>query len=272
MLPVIGNGAELGGKKMTHITRLAIVGIVAVVSLAPIQTAVAEVYTEILDSHAGQEPDLWQVLGDIAPGHDWISTDYLNSGAGGRRVDDTMDAVWQASSFVEVAFLVSYWGLSDQPCDSLGQELVYDSQMLDGTSELFPTPRVDGYGTSAIISSDRPDGMLIFGDESRKPTAWTSSPLNLPLAGGGDDRVISFDVQGLDIYGWTGDEHELLLADAPEGSYILTFDPGVDRDYQDMMVLVQGITPVPEPASAVLLGLGALAAVRVRGRRRVNRR
>jgi len=255
---------------MTHITRLAIVGVVAVVSLAPFQTAIAEVYTEILDSHAGQEPDLWQVLGDIAPDYDWVSTDYLNSGAGGRRVDDTIDTVWQASSSVEVAFLVSYWGLSDQPCDSLGQELVYDSQMLDGTSEMFPTPLVDGYGTSAIISSDRPDGKLIFGDESRKPTAWTSGPLNLPLAEVDDDRVVSFNVQGLDIYGWTGDEYQLLLPSAPEGSYILTFDPGVDRDYQDMMVLVQGVTPVPEPASAVLLGLGALAAVRVRGRRRAS--
>jgi hypothetical protein len=247
--------------------RKSLIAIVAVALVGGIAaSAQAGMYTEIRDATSGQEPDLWQVLDSVAPDYSWQSTDYLNQGAGGRRVSDEWDMVWEGET-IDVWLLTTYWGGNANPQDSLGQQLVYDDTALDGNAYTALSPGVDDWGDHAQIATAWPN-QLIWADESSRPEAWSDPTLNSAFPGGITDRVTSYDVSGLDIYAWSGSSYELIVPAAASPSYILAFDPGSDRDYQDMLVLVQGASPVPEPATLSLLAFGTAAVI---GRRRGSR-
>ena len=245
--------------------RFACTGLVGILTVVIANSASASVFTSIHDATSGQEPDLWQALSSVAPGYAWTSTDYLNSGAGGRRVPDMLDNAWLGSK-IDVTLLTDYWGGSANPLDTLGQELVYDGMLLDGATETQFAPRVNTFGATSSLSFSTPT-WIVFGDDSNNPTAWTAAPLNAAFSNGERDRVVTFDVSGLDIYGWTANGYQLVVPQAKDGSYIMAFDPGCDQDYQDMLVLVQGVA-VPEPATLGLMLVGAFATLRTRKRRR----
>ena len=211
-------------------------------------------FTTIQDSASGSEPDLWEVLDIVAPlsgGSSWTSSAYLNAGAGGRRVDDSTDQVWMADGLVLITVLTEFWGGTDYPYDNANQYFRYDDD-LDGSS-----PYVAG-NDPGDSSAGYLYNTYIIGDGGGTYGAWSREALNTgPLT----DRMVTFNVSGLDIYTWTaGDKtnptttlwHSSISAPA----YIVGFDAGSDGDYQDMLVLIEGARPIPAPGAILLGGIG----------------
>ncbi len=220
-------------------------------------------YTTVRDAQSGSEPSLYETLLSVAPGYDWTDTAYLNSGAGSRRIPDSQDLYWYATgNDITVTLLTAYWGGRAEPFDSLGQEIVFSHPGVESQESTFPSPRIDEFGESAVIPVTDLLQPLVFGDESGLPTAWTTSPMNRAFANGTLDRVISFDVRGLDIFAWNGQSFQLTRENANDNSYILAFDPGSDQDYQDLLILVEGVRPIPEPTTLLLFSLASVLLVR----------
>jgi len=233
-------------------------------------------FTAIQDATSGAEPDLYTVLDVVAPiTTGWSSTADLNSNTSGRRVLDRPDAagdiydqVW-ADGTVEVTVSTLFWGRTSYPYDNSGQYFRYDDN-LDGSSPTNLTT-VDDPGDSATLSAM---SSFIIGDGGGNVGAWSRESLNAPTGWEDDnnDRMVTFDVAGLDVYAWTAGDADnpttsLIRSSSETGAaYIVAFDPGSDGDYQDMVVLIEGANPVPVPG-AVLLGILGLGAVGVKLRK-----
>lgn len=242
--------------------------------------ALAE-FSYISDASSGSEPHLWQVLDVVTNGGIGTSTDYLNNGAGGRRVLDRPDAVgdivdqiWKDGT-VTVTATSLFWGGAASPDDDLGQQFMYDDDLLGG-SPVNPSSLVDDPGDSGTFTLAPKEYfvMLDYGTDSRQ--AWSRESLNTLNKAGEYDRMVTFDVSGLDIYAWTAGDYtspttsNAVIRSAVETgpAYIVCFDPGTsDTDFQDMIVLIEGAVPTPVPG-AVLLGILGLGAASAKLRRR----
>jgi hypothetical protein len=221
-------------------------------------------FSTIKSATSGSEPDLWQVLDVVAPlgGGSWGSTVNLNNNTSGRRVldrpdaaGDVFDQIWAGQADVTVSTL--FWGGKSRPCDSGRQYFRYDDNV-DGSSPINLTG-VDDPGDTVSLSYM---ASFIIGDGGGSVGAWSRESLNASTRWdrNNNDRMVTFDVSGLDIYSWNYDNSTSLVSSAIAGSaWIVAFDPGSDGDYQDMLVLIEGASPVPVPGAALLgiLGLGA---------------
>ena len=229
-------------------------------------------FTTIQNAGSGSEPDLWTVLDVVAPlggTSSWTSTSDLNSNTAGRRVldrpdsaGDVFDQIW-ADGTVDVTVSTLFWGGNAFPSDGAGQYFRYDDD-LDGSSPTLLTSLDDPGETGSLPNMAK----FIIGDGGGVG-AWSRESLNAATGweGTNNDRMVTFDVSGLDIYAWNYDNSTSLLHSAIEGpAYIVGFDPGSDGDYQDMIVLIEGANPVPVPA-AVLLGLLGLSAAGIKLRK-----
>jgi hypothetical protein len=235
-------------------------------------------FTPIQDSNSGSEPDLWSVLDNVAPlggGSSWTSTAALNNNTSGLRVldrpdsaGDTFDQIW-ADGRVSVTATALYWGGAANPADTDNQVLIWDDW--PGMAGPYTTNvKVGTMGTSDTIDMTAfAKPTFILGDDSRSyADAWSKESLNTwNTPTGTSDRMVTFDVAGLDIYYWdTSTVGWTKLKTAGDGAYMVCFDPGADGDFQDLIVLVEDAHPVPAPG-AIVLGLMGLGAVGVWMRR-----
>lgn len=217
-------------------------------------------YTLVKDNTSDAEIDLWQALNAVAPlpAPDWTSTSYLNSGADGRRLADGHDNIWTGSDITVTALTGLCGGLST-PSDLYAQQLVYDTD-LSGTTPVGLPVDVAHVGRSVTF---QPNGTrFIFGDRAGSTLAWSRDSLN---TGSLTDRMLIFDVSTLSIYAWNqlDNAYTTLVRSATEvgPAYVVTFEIGSDRDYQDLLVLVEGTRPVAPAPGAVMLGSIGLAMV-----------
>jgi hypothetical protein len=92
---------------------------------------------------------------------------------------------------------------------------------------------------------------------------YSDSTLNIE----GEDHMVAYEGTGdlVQLPGhnagyWVAEEYILGFEDLTGGS-------GSDFDYNDMVVMVQSVKPVPEPATLILVGSGLLAGAAFRRRR-----
>jgi hypothetical protein len=213
-------------------------------------------YSTILDAGYGSEPDLYEVLDVVAPiPGGWMSTTALNTNVTGLRIDDDADQLWQSGSF-KATVITTFWGGTAAPSDTAEQFFRYDDNV-DGSSPVELTDIDDPGETAGFTVSDGP---FVIGSGGGIYGAWSNEALNSgPLS----DRAVTFNVQGLDIYTWmAGDKSNpttsLLLSSVHLPAYIVAFETGLDGDYQDMLVLVESIRPIPAPRAVVLGSIGLL--------------
>ena len=217
-------------------------------------------YTLVKDATSGTEIDLWQALNAVAPlpAPSWTSTPYLNSGADGRRIADGHDNIWTGSD-VTVTALTVFWNGLSTPSDTNAQQLVYDTN-LSGISPVGLPVDMASVGSSVTFQPN--ETSFILGDRANTTLAWSRESLNTGFL---TDRMLTFDVSNLSIYAWNQLDHAYttLVRSATEAgpAYVVTFDPGQDSDFQDLVVLVEGARPVAPAPGAVVLGSIGLAMV-----------
>ncbi|MCD6392722.1 MAG: hypothetical protein J7M40_04360, partial [Planctomycetes bacterium] len=154
-------------------------------------------FSTIQDASSGREIDLWEALDLVAPtpfglSTSWTSTDFLNLGAGGRRLDDDLDQMWKGGD-IDIAMATLYWGGAVTPLDDLRQSLVYDDTSPFGTG--YTSTGVDDFMDSATLSGVGTP--FIWGDDSSgaRMNAWSLESLNMPTAWDdgrdGQDRMVT---------------------------------------------------------------------------------
>jgi hypothetical protein len=231
-------------------------------------------FSYISPASSGTEPHLWQVLDVVTGGGIGTSTNFLNTGAGGLRVDDrnagVIDQIWK-DGVVTVTATSLFWGGLPNPGDTLGQQFMYDDD-LSGASPSNPSSIIEDPGDTGTFTLD--EGQYFIMDDSGDSSheAWSLESLNTQNKAGEYDRMVTFDVSGMDIYTWTAGSYSSptttkIRTSVTGPAYIVCFDPGTaDTDFQDMVVLIEGANPVPVPG-AILLGILGLSVAGVKLRK-----
>jgi len=215
---------------------------------------IALIGTGVLMATVTSQATLTAVNG--APGDEWNLTGSVKGimdtvyGAGNfTRVDDSTDVAWAGLNGV-INFKAIYAGNS-QALFTAG---------LGGSPE--STVILSSPGSTAGITPSR-DGNIatftpaaqpfLFLDKSGGTLAYSDSALSTSLA----DRMVTFAVTG-----YMNSGSFVAFADGPH--YVIAFEDGTDFDFNDLVVEVQGVAPVPEPTTMIagallLLPFGASA-------------
>jgi hypothetical protein len=125
--------------------------------------------------------------------------------------------------------------------------------------EVLFTARDDGYISwlSASFSPSETGSVFRFADRPRTDRIWSSRPSDHL---GGMDQMVTYRITGND----GSPENQI-------GNYVLAWEDESwlgDRDYNDLVVEVSGVSPVPEPATLALFGMGLAGFVSWRVKRR----
>ncbi len=190
------------------------------------------------------------------------------------RISDDRDMVWRDGS-VHVGFAALYWGNSNTP-DGNAKHTISVTENNGASTTLFHAGPGQSAQRGQIFSSavfpTTADLRFTAKNHSSGITASTD-----PVNNNGRDRVITFDITGLEtLYvsalGFGGQDIDLTTLPpllAGKGTFLMFFETGSDDDFQDIVILAHNIrnvpiVPAPSAAALGLLGLGGIASRRRR--------
>lgn len=214
-------------------------------------------------SHAGFTTvnDLW----GTQPGGGAAEWNLYNSGAGASPGNGVMEYLYGSFSRVNDANDIQWAGLNGGATfvaiyASAGQALYtaaligtpISSEILGGPGSSGSTPSRSG----GVISYSPISQPFLFLDQANGNKAYSSPS----LSSGGVDRMVTFAVNG--YLATPGDVHSWTAFGDGTTHYVLGFEDGTDMDFNDLVVEVSGVAPVPEPttlaaAALLLLPFGA---------------
>jgi len=240
------------------------VGLVCLVLASLASTSLAN--TTVYYSQAGGE---WDLCDGLAGTSQWGAGDtshkilerYYKSFD---RVDDSSDQVWSEINDGGVYVVAKFAGYSN----ALG----YSTDTVTGLPIITLTADQGGnvdavFKTASLGMSDETVFIWDIKGIGHNYTFYSLPSLNP----GGTDMMVTFRVSEI----WNDPDHHELGAYLPtDPTYVVCFEDLNDSDYQDLVVEVHGVAPVPEPLTMVsaflgVSGLGAYVRRRLKGARAV---
>jgi hypothetical protein len=166
--------------------------------------------------------------------------DYLYGSGNYTRINDSFDQVWVKSGSATADAMAKYAGYSQ-----------YFGYVDSNGFTIKITSSASGYITMDPVPMN-PNGFFAFANDPNgvnvDPPRWSS--------------MISANQDGLD---------HMITFRLSNGNYAVVWDDeynGGDRDFNDFVVEVSGVKPVPEPATMILLGTGLMGLCYMRRRQK----
>ncbi|TVQ60680.1 MAG: hypothetical protein EA378_11380 [Phycisphaerales bacterium] len=198
----------------------------------------------------------------------------IGAGTIAGRVSDDRDMVWRDGS-IDVGFAALYWGNSNTP-DGNANHTISVTQDNGAATTLFQAGPGHSAQRGEIFSSSVFPTTADIRFSAHNHTSGVTASTD-PLNNNGRDRVITFDITGLETLnvsalGFGGQNIDLTslpALGAGKGTFLMFFETGSDDDFQDIVILAHNIknvpiVPAPSAAALGLLGLGGIVARRRR--------
>lgn len=189
----------------------------------------------------GSEWNLYNSGSGSAPGAGIM--EYVYGVGNFTRVNDAGDIQW-AGSPGGATFDAIYAGASQALYTAALAGTPISSEILGGGGYTGNNPPSRSSSTVSYIPASQP---FLFLDEANGNYAYSAPAVST----GGVDRMVTFAVTG--YLATPGDVGSFTLFSDGTTHYVIAFEDGTDNDYNDLVVEVSGVAPVPE-ASTVIAG------------------